>query len=124
MARPVRVAPSSCPRPFLPTGQAPGPAERTGAGGWSVNSRGRAGSTQPHGTREVPDAPPAARFIIGMRTPTSSSRFLTRLIAGLAAASMATLTAGVLGTTAAHAAPAEGAIVAANAAGAIKDRYI
>jgi subtilisin family serine protease len=60
-----------------------------------------------------------------MRTPTASSRFLTRLVAGLAATGLATLTATTFTTTTASAAPtAEGTIVAANTTGAIKDRYI
>jgi subtilisin family serine protease len=56
-----------------------------------------------------------------MRTPTT----LNRLLAGLAAGSVAALTAGALGAAPATAAtPAEGTVVAANAANAIKDRYI
>jgi subtilisin family serine protease len=59
-----------------------------------------------------------------MRTPTTTSRFLTRLIAGVAAGSVAALAAGVLGAGAASAAPAEGTIANADAPTAIKDRYI
>jgi subtilisin family serine protease len=47
-----------------------------------------------------------------------------RLAAGLAAGGVAALAAGLLGAGAASAAPAEGEILGANAAGAIKDRYI
>ncbi len=62
--------------------------------------------------------------MVGMRTPTASSRWLTRLIAGLAAGSVAAVTVGVFGAGAASGAPVEGVIVAADAANAIKDRYI
>jgi subtilisin family serine protease len=55
-----------------------------------------------------------------MRTPTT----LNRLLAAITAGSVAALTAGVLGAGTATAAPAEGTVLNANAATAIKDRYI
>jgi subtilisin family serine protease len=58
-----------------------------------------------------------------MRTPLAS-RVIAHIGAAVLAGSVAALTAGVLGAGAASAAPAEGEIVNANVAGAIKDRYI
>src|SRR5688572_8333003 len=114
MARPPPVAPSSCPHPVANQGRS---ASRP-PGSRAPSAFGRTGNrTAPS---RIQDAPPPAGFIIGMRIPT-----LTRVIAAVAAGSLATLTAGILGTGAAQAAtPADGTIVSANTAGAIKDRYI
>jgi hypothetical protein len=93
-------------------------------------------------TARVPAALRTARCITGMRETTASlirpldrglrsappaggrRRSLTRAAAAVAVGSVAALTAGILGASAATAAPAEGQILGANAPGAIKDRYI